>query len=87
MLRSLDLTTVLALLDEKAEQRGHPADRLVNQLHALLRELLPGGAPTGLTATIASRLLTGVRPAGPVEAARKQLARNLVTEVRDADQS
>ena len=60
--------------------------RLVNQLHALLRDLVPGGAPTDLTATIASRLLTGVRPAGPVEAARKQLARDLVAEIRGADQ-
>jgi transposase len=60
--------------------------RLVNQLHALFRDLMPGGAPTDLTATIASRLLTGVRPAGPVETARKQLARDVVAEVRDADQ-
>ena len=32
----------------------------------------------GLTATIASRLLAGIRPAGQVEAARKQLGRDLV---------
>jgi Transposase IS116/IS110/IS902 family len=63
-----------------------PRTRLINQLHALLRDLLPGGAPTALTAVDASRLLTGVRPAGPVEAARKQLARDLVTEIRDTDQ-
>jgi hypothetical protein len=63
-----------------------PRTRLINQLHALLRDLLPGGAPTALTAVDASRLLTGVRPAGPVEAARKHLARDLVTEIRDTDQ-
>lgn len=33
-----------------------------------------------------SQLLTAVRPLGPVEVARKQLARDLVGEVRDADQ-
>jgi len=81
-----DLTTVLALLDERRNNVVTQRTRLVNQLHALFRDLMPGGAPTDLTATIASRLLTGVRPAGPVETARKQLARDVVAEVRDADQ-
>ncbi len=47
---------------------------------------MPGGAPTDLTAMIASRLLATVRPAGAVETARKQLARDLIGEIRDADQ-
>jgi transposase len=42
--------------------------------------------PTDLTASVASRLLTSARPVGPVEVARKQLARDLVAEIRDADQ-
>ena len=81
-----DLTTVLALLDERRDNMVTQRTRLINQLHALLRDLLPGGAPTDLTAGDASRLLTGVRPAGPVEAARKHLARDLVAEIRDTDQ-
>ena len=81
-----DLTAVLALLDERRDNMVTQRTRLINQLHALLRDLLPGGAPTALTAVDASRLLTGVRPAGPVEAARKHLARDLVTEIRDTDQ-
>jgi len=81
-----DLTAVLALLDERRDNMVTQRTRLINQLHALLRDLLPGGAPTGLTAVDASRLLTGVRPAGPVEAARKRLARDLVAEIRDTDQ-
>jgi transposase len=81
-----DLTTVLALLDERRDNMVTQRTRLINQLHALLRDLLPGGAPTDLTAVDASRLLTGVRPVGPVEAARKQLARDLVAEIRDTDQ-
>jgi transposase len=52
----------------------------------VFRDLLPGGAPRRLTATVASGLLAGFRPVGPVEAARKQLARDLVSEIRDADQ-
>ena len=47
---------------------------------------MPGGAPTDLTAAAATRLLTGVRPAGLVETTSKQLARDLVTEIRDTDQ-
>jgi transposase len=81
-----DAATVLVLLDERRDNVITQRTRLVNQLHALLRDLIPGGAPTDLTAASASRLLAGVRPAGPVETARKQLARDLVTEIRAADQ-
>ena len=81
-----DITTVLALLDERRTNLTTQRTRLVNQLHAVFRDLLPGGAPTHLTATITSRLLAGIRPAGPVEAARKQLARDLISEIRQADQ-
>ena len=80
------LSTVLVLLDERRNNLTTQRTRLVNQLHALLRDLIPGGAPTRLSATAASRLLSGVRPAGPVETARKQLARDLVAEIRAADQ-
>ena len=80
-----DLSTVLALLDERRNNVITQRTRLVNQLHALLRDLLPGGGSTDLTAAAASRLLTSVRPQGPVEAARKQLARDLVVEIREAD--
>lgn len=81
-----DLTTVLALLDERRNNLITQRTQLINQLHALLRDLVPGGAPTDLSVATASRLLTGVRPAGPIEAARKQLARDLIVEIRDADQ-
>jgi transposase len=81
-----DAATVLVLLDERRDNVITQRTRLVNQLHALLRDLIPGGAPTDLTAASASRLLAGVRPARPVETARKQLARDLVTEIRAADQ-
>jgi transposase len=66
-----DLTTVLALLDERRDNVITQRTRLINQLHALLRDLVPGGAPVNLTALVASTLLTTVRAAGAVEAARK----------------
>jgi transposase len=80
-----DITTVLGLLDERRSNVSTQRTRLINQLHAVFRDVLPGGAPTGLTAAIASALLAGIRPVGPVEVARKQLARDLVVEIRDAD--
>jgi len=81
-----DLSTVLALLDERRNNVITQRTRLVNQLHAVLRDLVPGGAPTDLTANTATRLLTITRPVGVVEAARKQLARDLIAEIRAADQ-
>jgi transposase len=59
--------------------------RLINQLHALLRELLAGGAPTDLSASAAAELLRRVRPAGDVERVRKQIATGLVAQIRSVD--
>lgn len=59
--------------------------RTVNQLHALLRDLLPGGAPTQLSADLAAKLLRSVRPAGDVETVRKDIAGDLVAEIRKLD--
>ncbi|MCW2642051.1 MAG: family transposase [Dactylosporangium sp.] len=76
---------MLALLDERRVNLAQQWVRLVNQLHALLRDLLPGGAPTQLTADQAATLLRAVRPAGTAEQTRKQLARDLVADVRAVD--
>nr|WP_275116300.1 transposase [Streptomyces sp. SceaMP-e96] len=40
-----DDTTVLALLDERRGNLAQCRVRAANQLHALLRDLVPGGAP------------------------------------------
>jgi transposase len=76
---------VLALRDERRANLAAYRNRLVNQLHALLRDLVPGGAATELTAAAAARTLAVVRPVGPAEAPRKQLARDLAAEVREVD--
>jgi transposase len=80
-----DITTVLGLLDERRANLVAQRTRSAHQLHALLRDLVPGGASTDLTAAAAAKVLTGVRPAGPVETARKALARDIVAEIRDLD--
>ena len=83
--RAEDLSTVLSLLEERRTNLATARTRVVNQLHAVFRDLIPGGAPTALTATLAARILTTVRPASPVEQARKQIARDLVAEIRALD--
>ncbi len=80
-----DLTDALALLDESRTNLAQSRVRLVNQLHALLRDLLAGGAPTDLSATTAAALLRQVRPSGDAERVRKQIATGLVSQIRSVD--
>ena len=61
-LQAEGITDALALLDESRTNLTQSRVRLVNQLHALLRDLLAGGAPTDLSATTAAALLRRVRP-------------------------
>jgi transposase len=75
----------LGLLDERRANLSQARVRAVNQLHALLRALLAGGAPTGLSATAAAALLRTVRPVGEVDRVCKQLAADLVAEIRLLD--
>ncbi|WP_329223324.1 IS110 family transposase [Streptomyces sp. NBC_01485] len=80
-----DHITALTLLDEGRVNLTQARVRTVNQLHAVLRDLLPGGAPPQLSADQAAALLRTVRPAGDVEKVREDLARDLVTEIRALD--
>ncbi|GGJ52789.1 IS110 family transposase [Streptomyces brasiliensis] len=80
-----DHTTALALVDERRVNLAQARVRTVNQLHALLGDLLPGGAPIQLSADLAAKLLRSVRPAGDVETVRKDIAGDLVAEIRKLD--
>ena len=75
----------IAVLDERRVNLAQFRVRAVNQLHALLRALIAGGAPRDLSAAAASALLRTVRPCGAVEHARKAVAKDLVTEIRALD--
>ena len=57
----------------------------VCRLHAVLIELVPGGMPCKLKADQATAVLRRVRTGNPVDVARKQLAADLVGEVRHCD--
>lgn len=82
---SEDETTVFALLEERRANLSAHRVRLVNQLHALLRDLVPGGARPALTAQAATALLRGLRPVSAAERCRKEVARELVQEIRATD--
>jgi len=79
------ISDALAVLDERRVNLAQARVRAVNQLHALLRALLAGGAPTDLSAANAAALLRSVRPSGEVERVRKAVAGDLVAEIRSLD--
>ena len=80
-------TTVFALLEERRANVAAQRVRVANQLHAVLRDLVPGGAGLAITARSAASLLRSIRPASPAERTRKDLARDLVRELRAVDAS
>jgi transposase len=77
--------TVLRLLTDRRQHLVRTRTQTVNRLHRLLAELHPSGAERDLSADRAATLLRRVRPRGAVAATRRQLARDLVGEVRLLD--
>lgn len=75
----------LALLDERRKNLSSDRTRSVNQLHALLRELPPGGVPTNLTAPKAATVLRGLCPVTATDRVRISLAKELVSDIKRYD--
>ena len=73
------------LLEERRASLTAQRVRSVNQLHALLRDLVVGGAPTALEAAGAAALLRKIRPTTTTQRTRRQLAWDLVREIRAMD--
>jgi transposase len=80
-----DLTTVISLLNERRDNLISQRTRTANQLHALLRDLAPGGLDGELTALSAARALRAVRPDTVVAEQRKLLANDLLRDIRELD--
>jgi transposase len=70
------------LLTEERDALNTEATAKRNRLHAYLRTLRPGGAPTGATLEDFANLLKGVKASGPVIAEAKRLARDLLADLR-----
>jgi transposase len=72
---------VLRLLVDRRRSIGEEHTRKVSQLHALLLELIPGGAKKDLSAAQAKKLLASVRPRDVVGKTRKRVAAELVADL------
>jgi transposase len=76
----------LRLLSERREDLVAERTRALNRLHALLRDLLPGGVAGKLSATRAARILRGIRPKdGATARLRRGLASEVLRDVRTLD--
>jgi transposase len=72
---------ILRLLVDRRRALGEEHTRKVSQLHALLLELVPGGAKVFLSAAQARKLLAGLRPRDVVGKTRKRVAAELVADL------
>ena len=72
----------LRLLSERREDLVAERTRALNRLHALLRDLVPGGVARTLSADRAARILRGIRPKGASACLRRRLASEVLRDVR-----
>jgi len=72
---------VLRVLVDRRRSLGEEHSRKVSQLHALLLELIPGGAKRDLSAAQAKKLLATVRPRDIAGKTRRRVAAELVVDL------
>ncbi|WP_230990409.1 transposase [Rhodococcus oxybenzonivorans] len=75
-------TDVLRILDERRIDLVKHNGRLINQLHAILRELLPGGVERDFDTEDAADQLKRIRPASQADAMRKKVGLDIVGDIR-----
>ncbi|AEV85857.1 transposase, IS116/IS110/IS902 family [Actinoplanes sp. SE50] len=80
-----DATVALRLLVDRRDELGRAHTDLLNRIHKLLLELLPGGAKKYLSATQARELLATIRPRDLVGRTRRRLASELISELVQVD--
>jgi len=85
MVRGDDHSTVLRLLAGRYDDLVSLRTQAACRLHAVLRELVAGGASRRLSADRAAKLLRSVHPEGLVADERKRLAAELLADVRRLD--
>jgi len=76
-----DQRDILRLLVDRRRSLGDEHTRKIAQLHALLLEVVPGGAKRFLSAAQARRILASVRPRDEVGKIRKRVAMELVVDL------
>ena len=85
-LSSTDHVEVIRIWVRRRRELGNHRTRVVNQLHTVLGELIAGGFDRMLSARQADALLDAFTPVGPVAAARLEVARGLIADVRRLDE-
>ncbi|MGO4202084.1 IS110 family transposase [Rhodococcus sp. TAF43] len=75
-------TDVLRILDERRIDLVKQNGRLVNQLHALLRELFPGGLEREFDTEAAAQQLKAFGPDSGADAMRKNIALDIIGDLR-----
>src|SRR5437764_14802088 len=80
-----DHAGVLRLLAKRNTELGRSRNKTACRLHALLCELIPGGISKAIRAPGAERVLADVSPKDQVEAARLDLAREHLEDLRRLD--
>jgi transposase len=73
---------VMRLLSERREDLVAERTRALNRLHALLRDLVPGGVRGALSTHRAARILHGIRPQSTPAQVRRRLASEILREAR-----
>lgn len=77
-----DHTDVLRIMDERRIDLVQQNGRLINQLHAVLRELWPGGIDRNFDPELAAQQLKAFPPATAADAMRKKVALDIVGDLR-----
>jgi transposase len=80
-----DATVALRLLIDRRDELGVTRTQVVNRIHRLLLELLPGGAKTHLSAAQAKALLGKARPRDIAGKTRRRLAAELIVDLTSLD--
>ena len=76
---------VMGMLADRRDELGQARTQVVNRLHRLLLELLPGGAKKFLSARQARALIATVRPRDLAGKTRRRLAVELIGELEAID--
>jgi transposase len=80
-----DHGAVLRVWSRRHRDLGRAKNQVACRLHAVLCELVPGGVPEEITAAQATRILERSTPSGVAGQARRELAAELLDDMRQMD--
>jgi transposase len=84
--RADDHAAVLRVWSQRHRELGRMKNQAACRLHAVLCELVPGGVPEEITAAQATRILSSAKPCGAAGQARRDLAAELLADMRRLDE-